>query len=204
MTIKGARETLGWSPLAHPIECTSMVTPTLDGGWAPLPLGRVLTLGMAKKKQQRNHVGWGKVIKWLRLRGISVVPWSEPAAEWCPRDNVIRINPRLGQEKRFHILLHEAGHVYAVESGADDLSRESMNPNSNAYKIVILGVEKAAWDLGEKIAAGCGVKIDKARYEQTKVEMLTSYLKWAARDKRFVANPHEKKKPAKKKAGNKK
>lgn len=131
--------------------------------------------------------GLERLVSWCSHRKIEVDFARKFGGLYDRQIRKISINGRLNPENQLHIALHECGHhLIGVK---DRHERFGMGYSQSDPRVTrtfhhrcdILDEEFDAWHRGKRLASRLGIHITKVRYDQTRTEMLRSYMKWALR-----------------------
>jgi len=92
----------------------------------------------------------------------------------------IRISRLHSMHTRFHILLHEVGHVLiSRDLDYDDrFSSEEYDKRTKIYHAAVIMEECAAWDRGLRLARTLNLQFDRRKFNATRARMLNTYAQW--------------------------
>jgi hypothetical protein len=133
-----------------------------------------------------NHLD--TVVLWAASKGITVLFAKREHGVYDPHNKVVTITARANPEKQLYYLLHECGHHLI---GMEELHvRFGMGyPRGNDpavnrtfhHKVSCLEEELEAWHRGWKLSQRLGLNLDRAAFDQVRLECIRTYVKWAAR-----------------------
>lgn len=136
--------------------------------------------------------GLETLVDWCYGRGIKVTFTRCYGGVYDAEDRCITINGRLRPDKQLHFALHECGHHLI---GAKDRherygmgysqGRDPQAKRTFHHRCDVVDEELEAWHRGWKLSQRLGIHLSKAAYDQTRVEMLRTYMKWALRLKGY-------------------
>lgn len=127
------------------------------------------------------------LIDWCTERSIKVKFCKREAGIYYPCDKCIKINGRLQPEKQVFFLLHECGHHLVGDKEKNERFGMGYSQDDPSLKRTfhhrcdIVDEELEAWYRGFKLAKRLHLRINKERFDLTRIEMLKSYFAWALR-----------------------
>jgi hypothetical protein len=129
-----------------------------------------------------------KLIDWCTSKKLSVNFVRHSGGTYDSAARKFVISGRLSPERQLHVLLHECGHYLigtpAPESRFGRGYQQATDPTVNrsiGFRVEIIDEELEAWARGLKLARRKNISVDVSRFNQTKVEYIQTYLKWALR-----------------------
>lgn len=131
------------------------------------------------------------VVTWCKNRGIEVNFHQRSNGLYEPVDKRITINSRLSPERQLFVLLHECGHhmigfrTPGQRFGNGYATDEPSIKRSNLHRIDVVDEELEAWHRGLRLAKRLKIDVNIERFNQTRVEYVKTYLRWATKDPEF-------------------
>lgn len=144
-------------------------------------------------KDTRAIEGIGRVVQWCEERKITVVFVKREGGTFDHGTRTISVAGRCHPQLQLHYLLHECGHALIGEKGEGDrygkgYPQLGVRPGAerlNEHRLDVLEEEFEAWHRGLKLGLRIGALTegDKEDYNRTRVRLVGTYVKWAARAK---------------------
>jgi hypothetical protein len=102
-------------------------------------------------------------------------------------NKIITINGHLAPEKQLFVLLHECGHHLIGNRSTHQRYGYGYSAEHSPkikrtllHRIDVLDEELEAWHRGQRLAKRLGIRIDLARYNQTRSRYIKTYVQWAS------------------------
>lgn len=127
------------------------------------------------------------LVDWCNARSIEINFCKREGGIYYPEDKRIKISGRLSPERQFFFLLHECGHHLIGDKEKNERFGMGYSQDDAAavrtfhHRVDIVDEELEAWNRGFKLAKRLKLRINKERFDNTRVEMLKTYFKWALR-----------------------
>lgn len=144
---------------------------------------------MARLTNKRLQTQIDDLENWLQRQGYDL-KFNGNAADCVNfQESAVHINSKQKLENQYYTLLHECGHVWAVENQDEWLDDLPMSKNkllsnldgrserSNAYRVSQLAEEIDAWRIGRNLVDILDHKINLKSYNKLYGDCVWSYVK---------------------------
>lgn len=140
-----------------------------------------------------------KIEEWLEKKGysLSVEPNLKDEVHFEPVQCVF-LNSKQSKESMVHTALHECGHILIRKSRMRNgpngrkrcigISAREEQKSIGRYKkstkrrrMAVMTEEIEAWDRGLKLARRLCIKVNKTRFENSRIRALMSYCRWCCK-----------------------
>ena len=118
-----------------------------------------------------------KIEKWCKDRSIRIINGNVHGLSFYhPHPPTIELGKGLHARRRLHHLLHECGHHLILQSKNQRWDPANGNPRAKQTRLAMLDEEIEAWYRGSRLAKRLRIPIDRAVWERTKFEYLSTYM----------------------------